>query len=458
MHESILKTASLVLAVCLLFCASARAAEINVPGDYKTIGEAMGKAAPGDTVKAGPGTYKENVTVKKGVTLSGAGPDKSVINAGGQGSAVTVENDSAVTGFTITGSGKVGVSGTSMDGGVRIDRAQATVMNNKITGNHTGVVVLHASRSLIANNEITANARYGVYSLYSKPEVRNNIIGANGVMGVYSGYSEPSVINNVIANSDTLLFSEISTVTIKNNILTGGANGVQIAETPHDQKGVTPVISYNLTWNNKASYVHTNPGEGDISADPMFTNAAKGDYTLAKGSAAVNAGDPDKQYNDPDGSRCDMGAHGGQGAFPAVASAGGAAGASGPAKGKWGGALKKAGMAEETSATGWESVKVSNVMETAKANYMLHCSACHGEKGDGKGQAADALPVPPRDHTDAQYMSSRTDAELVKVISDGGPAFDFDESMPPFKTVMTPDDMKGLVAYLRKLCKCESEK
>ena len=51
----------------------------------------------------------------------------------------------------------------------------------------------------------------------------------------------------------------------------------------------------------------TYTGEGNINADPLFGDAAAGDFTLADGSPCINAGDPTSP-SDADGSRADMGA------------------------------------------------------------------------------------------------------------------------------------------------------
>jgi len=50
------------------------------------------------------------------------------------------------------------------------------------------------------------------------------------------------------------------------------------------------------------------PGTGEINDDPGLVAPDAGDYTLLADSPSIDAGNPDAQFNDPDGTRNDMGA------------------------------------------------------------------------------------------------------------------------------------------------------
>jgi DMSO reductase family type II enzyme heme b subunit len=85
-----------------------------------------------------------------------------------------------------------------------------------------------------------------------------------------------------------------------------------------------------------------------------------------------------------------------------------------------------------------------------KAVYQLKCIGCHGEKGDGKGPAAELLVPQPRDFTSGIYKIRTTagkapsDLDLFKVITDGMPG----TSMPSW-AVLSEKDRWNLVAYIK---------
>ncbi len=85
-----------------------------------------------------------------------------------------------------------------------------------------------------------------------------------------------------------------------------------------------------------------------------------------------------------------------------------------------------------------------------KVVYERKCLLCHGDKGDGKGPAADVLLPRPRDFTKGLYKvrtsANKTphDADLMKIVTDGMPG----TSMPPWD-VLPEKDRKNVVAYIK---------
>src|SRR5438093_12660938 len=85
-----------------------------------------------------------------------------------------------------------------------------------------------------------------------------------------------------------------------------------------------------------------------------------------------------------------------------------------------------------------------------KVVYERKCVGCHGEKGDGKGAAAELLLPKPRDFTKGLFKIRSTanktpsDQDLFRIITDGMPG----TSMPSW-AVLSDKDRHHLVAYLK---------
>jgi len=93
--------------------------------------------------------------------------------------------------------------------------------------------------------------------------------------------------------------------------------------------------------------------------------------------------------------------------------------------------------------------------ETSADNYKAYCVQCHGMQGNGKGINIRDMSVQPRDHTDAKAMSGRSDAELFKVIKEGGLSISKSVLMPNWSGTLSDEEIKDLVQHLRTLCKCK---
>jgi len=104
------------------------------------------------------------------------------------------------------------------------------------------------------------------------------------------------------------------------------------------------------------------------------------------------------------------------------------------------------------------NVSASDKGATGEGAYMGYCLPCHGMEGRGDGPLADSLGegIHPRNFTKADYMSTRTDEELFKVIKFGGKKSGFSEVMPDWGYNFPDADIKGIVKFIRtKLCKCK---
>jgi len=83
--------------------------------------------------------------------------------------------------------------------------------------------------------------------------------------------------------------------------------------------------------------------------------------------------------------------------------------------------------------------------------YAQRCAPCHGDTGHGDGVAAANLQVKPRDLTDPKWQASVDDAQLAKVIVEGGPAVGKDVMMVASPDLRNSPGLSSLIGHLRKL-------
>jgi mono/diheme cytochrome c family protein len=81
--------------------------------------------------------------------------------------------------------------------------------------------------------------------------------------------------------------------------------------------------------------------------------------------------------------------------------------------------------------------------------YKATCAPCHGETGKGDGPASRIFKPPPRDHTDAAYMDTITDADMARTIQMGGAIKG--KPLMPSNPQIRGEEMAALVAYVRSL-------
>lgn len=92
-------------------------------------------------------------------------------------------------------------------------------------------------------------------------------------------------------------------------------------------------------------------------------------------------------------------------------------------------------------------------LKAAQENYSTFCAKCHGDDGKGNGPSAATLNPKPQDYTDCKTMEKKSDAELFKVISEGGDAVGLSPDMQPWGGTLTDDEIHDLVKYVRSFCK-----
>ncbi len=80
----------------------------------------------------------------------------------------------------------------------------------------------------------------------------------------------------------------------------------------------------------------------------------------------------------------------------------------------------------------------------------VHCIRCHdSESTPERVSNHDNLDPAPHAFTDGAALNAVSDANLLAVISHGGPALNKSPQMPPYGNTLTNAEMDALVAYLR---------
>jgi hypothetical protein len=125
----------------------------------------------------------------------------------------------------------------------------------------------------------------------------------------------PTIVNCIICfNDGSGIDSDcLAPIAFRNNILAFNT-GYGLSEDSLDFSG----HGYMDFWENQSgNWDHDNKPDitlddiNSFEADPLFVDSDSRDFHLQEGSSCIDAGDPDPSYNDPDGTRNDIGAYGG---------------------------------------------------------------------------------------------------------------------------------------------------
>lgn len=154
------------------------------PGtDCATIGEALARAQPGDTVQVGPGEYRQPVVLRGSITLVSEPPHEAILDApeGAPPSWIAVEirrgSRGRLVGFTITGD-----SEHPLSVGVAAGDADFQIEDLDVSGAEVaGVLVEPRSRVVIRSSYIHDNPGGGVLiQREALPRLLHNVVSGNG--------------------------------------------------------------------------------------------------------------------------------------------------------------------------------------------------------------------------------------------------------------------------------------
>jgi hypothetical protein len=173
------------------------------------------------------------------------------------------------------------------------------IRNNATTGQGGGIVAYNSDAMLIAQNLITGNsAGYGAGGI--------SLTIPDSSQGPFRGFIQDNTFSgNTISNpspsgvpgSQVYIDGNLAQYEFTNNIVIGNSSWPAfMCGTTYDYLSLTPlVIDHNDIYNPSGpGYGGNCPDQtntyGNIAADPLFNNAANGDYHLQASSAAIDTG------------------------------------------------------------------------------------------------------------------------------------------------------------------------
>ncbi len=257
-----------------------------------TIQAAIDAASAGDTVSISSGTYVEDLNMKEGVHVDGAGLGQTIIVG-----TVTFTDltDATLTDVSIYdydyaygGSGYVYT-------GIHIDGGNATISSVGVYYTAYGIHADNAGTVDIDSANI-GGSWYGVFSDGTTDmSLTNSFIYSNPAGGIATDNSSGGQIlhNTVIGNGFAGLSSyltggisqgDYSAETVVNNVVVSNYYGMNCYS-------CTGSASYNLVWGNTTDYVNdASAVSTDISSDPLFEDPNEGDYSISSTSPCIDAG------------------------------------------------------------------------------------------------------------------------------------------------------------------------
>ena len=325
-------------------------------GDYLTIQEGIDIADNGDLVIVKEGTYYENINFNgKNITVASlffivqdtSYISQTIIDGNHDGHVVEFSNGedstAVLSGFTITNGYASGNWPDNSGGGITCYFYSSPSLENlTITDNSAsegGGIYCSSSSPSLTNVTITVNSASsvggGIYCGSSSPSLANVTITGNTASsfggGIYCLYYSPSLTNVTITGNSAYrgggIYCYSSSLCLTNVTITGNTASYGYGGGIHCCENPSISLKNCILWNDSPQeiYVYSGSsvtayysdiqggwtGSGNINANPLFISS--GDFHLQPGSPCIDAGNPASQYNDPDGSRNDMGAYGGPG-------------------------------------------------------------------------------------------------------------------------------------------------
>jgi len=296
-------------------------------GCFSSINAAVAAASPNDTVKVAAGIYTEDVVIGKALSLVGAGPGTTTIDATGLSNGVYINglDNKSLSGVVVTG---LSVENANFEGILITNASDVTVWNNHVSSNDKnlqpavpacpaiptfetgeafdcgeGIHLLGVDHSIVANNLVENNSggillsddtRQTHHNLVTGNIVRDNPFDCGIVMASHApapGSTAPhfGVVHNVIADNRSIhngfqvpgagagvgLFADGSgpglvsgNVVIHNHLTHNGLPGVAFhSHAPGDTFADNMVVANRISGNAADLFDTATPGPTGINVN-----------------------------------------------------------------------------------------------------------------------------------------------------------------------------------------------
>jgi outer membrane protein assembly factor BamB len=238
--------------------------DVSVAGQASpSLSDALASARPGDVVRLGAGTQylTETLRVRGGVTLQGAGPQRTIIDAAGQ------------------------VIALSLDG-------SATGQPTKVRG----LTVVGAEVGIAVSDSRDAR-------------IDNVILRDNSDAGLDVGAAGGAILRNATVVGNGRGARSFGALVVENSLVIGNQTGLW-----SDHAGALATRWNDVNGNRTADYLGLDRGADDLSAPVAFADFAKRDLHLGPRQPSTDQGDPADDFSAepaPNGGRINLGAFGG---------------------------------------------------------------------------------------------------------------------------------------------------
>lgn len=238
---------------------------------YRTITYALQQASSGTVIQLAPGSYTSQtgevfpLVVKEGVMLRGESGTKgqrigiigggfySSPTAAGQNITIRAENNSEISGITVTNPNTRGT-------GVWIESTNAVIRNNTFSNsNREGVFVTGTANPKIEDNVFSKNQGNGIsVARQATGEIRNNLVQETGAGIVITESASPLITDNrIIQNDDGIISSGASAPVLRKNVIENNKrNGVVATGDAKPNLGTAESVGENRIRNNATADVY----------------------------------------------------------------------------------------------------------------------------------------------------------------------------------------------------------